>query len=148
MGLIRNVVLLLLLVSLSMEAQNLVIYRKNYIDAVKNKALCFEMIQALKKENKQPIYIAYLGAYQTIWANHVINPFAKLKTFNEGKKNIEKAVYESSDNIEIRILRYSVQENAPNFLNYKMHLHEDVAFIKKEKSKITDPILLQLIYKI
>lgn len=115
--------------------------RANYDKAVKNKKLCRQLIQDLEKAEKSPLFLAYLGALQTIWANHVFSPVSKLKTFNQGKKNIEKAVSSDKDNAEIRFIRLSVQKNAPSFLGYNSMIKTDEAFLKTHRTKITSELV-------
>jgi hypothetical protein len=73
--------------------------------------------------------MAYLGAFQAIWAKHVWNPLEKLGTFNKGKENIEKAINLSDSDVEIRTIRLSIQINAPKFLGYSNNIDEDKQFI-------------------
>ena len=108
--------------------------RNNYTKAVNDKQVCELMIKELENSSNNDVSLAYLGAFQTIWANHVINPLSKYNTFVKGKKNIEKAVKSSPNNIEIRFLRYSVQKNAPSFLGYNDNITEDLNYIKKHKN--------------
>ena len=78
--------------------------RANYEVAVSDKKICKLMLSELCK-NESPVLIAYYGAYQTIWANHVYNPIEKLKTFNKGKGNIDKAIKIKTNNIEIIFIK-------------------------------------------
>ena len=89
--------------------------------------------------------MAYLGALQTIWANHTLNPLSKLSTFKKGKKNIEAAIKKEPNNAESRFIRLSVQKNAPKFLGYQSNIKEDVEFIKNNRSQIKSNILNQYI---
>lgn len=119
--------------------------RKNYDKAVFDKKLCSTMIEELKAEKENNIYLAYLGGLQTIWANHTMNPISKLQTFNKGKSNLEKAVEMMPNDIEIRFVRLSVQKNAPRFLGYHQHIKTDKEFIKQHQHTISSASLLQLI---
>lgn len=119
--------------------------RTNYEQAVSDKKLCENMITALEKTAPTNVHLAYLGALQTIWANHVINPFSKLSTFKKGKATIEKAVKNDSDNIEIRYVRLSIQQNCPAFLGYNKNIKEDKEFLKKNKETVTSVSLQNLI---
>ncbi|HYF68450.1 MAG TPA: hypothetical protein VD884_09945 [Ohtaekwangia sp.] len=122
--------------------------RQSYDVAVADKKLCKTMIEALKSSRDNNIHLAYLGGFQTIWANHTINPFSKLSTFNEGKRNIEKAVKNDPDNIEIRFVRLSVQKNAPSFLGYYDQIKEDEAFLESNKENINSSTLLKMVSEI
>ena len=110
--------------------------------------LCQKMIDGVDAKKADPVYLAYLGALQAVWANHVMSPVSKLRTFNTGKDNIEKAVKLSSDNIEIRSLRLSIQKNVPWFLGYYEKIEEDQEYIKTNKSKIKSTSLLQFVNRI
>ena len=62
--------------------------RTSYRIAVQDKKVCEKMIRVLEQsKEKSAVHIAYLGGYQTIWANHVFNPMEKPTTFNKGKEN-------------------------------------------------------------
>ena len=141
-------VILLLFTSYSLYSQSLAEVQKNYTSAVKNKQICKQMIAYLEKENSTSLTLGYLGAYQTVWANHAINPLQKLNSFSKGKKNLEEAIKKDAKNAELRYLRYSIQKNAPGFLNYNQNLKEDLEILQKEVSKITDPELKQNIQNI
>lgn len=119
----------------------------NYEHATTDKDLCKTMLEAMEQNKEYPVYLAYLGGLQSIWANHVRNPITKLKTFNKGKENLEKAFLMDSDNIEIRFIRWSVQKNAPKFLGYYQQIEEDEKFIKDNKHKIQSESLKQLVHK-
>lgn len=115
--------------------------RANYDKAVTDKKLCRQMIEDLEKAERAPLFLAYLGGLQTIWANHVFSPISKLNTFNQGKKNIEKAVYSDKDNAEIRFVRLSVQKNAPSFLGYHSMIKTDETFLKMHRQKIASNVV-------
>lgn len=120
--------------------------RSNYSKVVSNRALCERMIgELMESKNNSATHLGYLGGLQTIWANHVFSPISKLKTFREGKKNIEKAIKKEPENVELRFIRLSVQKNAPSFLGYKSNINEDSAFIKENSLQIRSQILLKMI---
>lgn len=117
--------------------------RLNYITAVSDKNTCKKMIEELQLKTNDPIYLGYLGGFQAIWANHVGNPFSKLKTFNKGKANIEKSIKEEPDNPELRYIRLSIQKNVPAILGYKDMVEGDTEFLRLHKNKITSPLVLK-----
>ncbi len=117
--------------------------RSSYNKLASNKALCEKFIDEFTKtKNNSATHLAYLGALQTIWANHVFSPINKYSTFIEGKKNIEKAIKNQPENVEIRFIRLSVQKNAPSFLGYNSNIHEDTKFIKENSDQIDSGVLL------
>lgn len=109
--------------------------RTNYEIAVTDAELCKKMINELST-GQGDLYLGYLGAFQTIWANHTVSPISKLTTFNKGKRNIEKAIKNSPENVELRFVRYSIQKNCPSFLGYRKSLEEDKAFLLRHKAAI------------
>lgn len=119
--------------------------RAHYEQAVNHKEVCNTMISVLKKPKLNNIEMAYLGGLQTIWAKHTISPIAKLRTFNAGKANIEQAVSNEKDNIEIRFVRLSVQKNCPQFLGYSKNITEDERYIKQHLDKIQPESLKKMI---
>ena len=130
----------MLLTSLNNSDMNEV--RTNFNLAVQDKNICKKMMEKLEQYNeKSSVYLAYLGGYQTIWANHVFNPLSKLATFKKGKNNIELAISKEPENVEIRYIRFSVQKNAPSFLGYNSHLKEDKDFLVKNKKNINSDLL-------
>ncbi len=124
-------------------SQDLDYIRNNYHKAVKEKSICKVLVEMLKaKDNEISITeLAYLGALEIIWANHVINPFSKLKAFRDGKEKIEKAATQTPKNIEISYLRLSVQKNAPSFLGYNDNINEDTEFLKEHRHQIKSVVL-------
>ncbi len=118
--------------------------RKNYSQAVTNKTLCKTMISELSAINKNDEYLGYLGAFQAIWANHTINPINKLRTFNKGKKNIETAIKNKPNNLELRFIRLSIQQNVPGILGYNENVSEDETFIRNGLPSIKSNILKQM----
>lgn len=116
--------------------------RMNYNKAVQDKDLCRKMIDELEKSKKKDaIYLAYLGGFQTIWANHVFNPISKLQSFKEGKNKIEQAISKEPDNVEIRFIRFSVQKNAPSFLGYSNNIIDDRNFIIKNRDDVSSEVV-------
>lgn len=119
--------------------------RNHYVQAASDKKLCLEMINELEKELSTNVHLVYLGALQTIRANHVVNPFSKLRTFNKGKATIAQAVALDSNNIEIRLIRLSVQKKCPAFLGYNKNIKDDEEFLKKHKGQINSLPLMKLL---
>lgn len=115
--------------------------RLNYIKSVSDKKLCKRMIDSLTSRKDKSLYLGYLGGYQTIWANHVFNPFTKLSTFNRGKKNIDTAIKSDISNPELRYIRLSVQKNAPSFLDYSNNIGDDTLFLKSNRNRIHSSII-------
>ena len=75
--------------------------------------------------------LAYKGASIVMVSKFKKKVSEKINTFKEGSKLIESAVASESNNIEIRLIRLSIQENVPGIVNYKKNIKEDVTFILK-----------------
>lgn len=61
-------------------------------------------------------------------------------------KTVKNCLIEShSDNLELRFLRLTIQDNVPNFLGYNANLKEDKEFIHNNLSKILDEDLQERI---
>jgi hypothetical protein len=73
--------------------------------------------------------IAYKGASITMVSKFSKNLSEKITKFKEGVKWIEFAVANDPNNIEIRFIRLSIQENVPGITKYKKNISEDAAFI-------------------
>lgn len=138
LGLLMSTIFL----STSATTTSLDVVRASYNKMVSDKKMCKQMIAELEKiKNNSATHLAYLGGLQAVLANHVFNPISKLNTFNEGKKNIEQAIKNEPNNVELRFIRLSVQRNAPSFLGYKSSINEDTEFIKKNTNQINSDIL-------
>lgn len=121
--------------------------RINYEKAVSDKKICQAMIEKLSTDT-DALHMAYLGAFQAIWAKHIINPISKLSTFKKGKKNIELAVKSKPDDVEIRFVRLSVQLNCPSFLGYSSHINEDKKIVESNIRNIQSAVLKRMVLKI
>jgi hypothetical protein len=75
--------------------------------------------------------VAYKGASITMVAKFKKKVSEKISAFKEGSKLIESAVASEPNNIEIRLIRLSIQENVPGIVNYKKSIKEDAAYILK-----------------
>lgn len=116
--------------------------RKNYSKMASNEELCKSAIANLKEaKDNSATHLGYLGGLQAIWANHIFNPISKLKTFHEGKKNIEQAIKKEPENVELRFIRLSIQKNSPSFLSYQSNIKEDILFINNNRSQVKSNIL-------
>ena len=119
--------------------------RAQYEKAASDKQICELMIAELINHADSPVQLAYLGGCQAIWANHTNGILSKLNTFNRGKKNIDQAVRANADNVDIRMIRLSVQQNCPSFLNYNDHIIQDRQYLEQHKSKVRSLVLLRII---
>ena len=55
----------------------------------------------------------------------------KKKLFEKGAKLLEDVIAKDGDNYEVRMIRLSIQENAPRITGYKGEINTDKAFLIK-----------------
>lgn len=105
--------------------------RTLYQKAATEEQACEQLIKLVEANNpkEDPLLLGYKGSATMMMANYVANPFAKLLSFNQGKKMLEQAVKADRNNVELRFLRYAAQKNAPSFLGYDEHIAADKAYL-------------------
>lgn len=124
----------LFLVSVSAFAQELTLeqVRKKYPLATKDETVCEELYTALNgKGEGKDLICGYTGCVTMLKAKYCVNPFSKLEYFKDGKKLLEDAIEKNKNNIELRFLRFAIQENLPALLNYDDNLDEDKSYMMK-----------------
>jgi hypothetical protein len=80
---------------------------------------------------------AYLGAILMKQAGFKFLPTKKLSLFIEGKNLLENAIAKHPKNVEMKLLRLMIQENAPSFLGYSDYCTKDAAYVKKMYPTLT-----------
>jgi hypothetical protein len=105
--------------------------REAYVNAPRNKEVTMKLSDKLSSVSKKdsPVLVAYKGAVLTIKAKFAKGKNNKKELFKEGAELLEYAVKTSPNNIEIRTLRLSIQENTPKFLKYHKNIVQDKQFI-------------------
>ena len=88
----------------------------------------FDDLTAVGKSD-DPVLIAYKGAVITLMAAYAEGLNEKKQFFKDGRELLEYAVATAPDNVEIRCVRLSVQENIPKVTGYRKNQEEDKAFI-------------------
>lgn len=105
-------------------------FRKLFLKIDKDETICRKLILITRNHLANPVAEAYHAAALMTSAKYAFWPLEKLKRFNEGKTILEKAVEADPLNPEIRWLRYLIQKNSPDFLQYNHHLSDDMQFLK------------------
>ncbi|MGB0883683.1 MAG: hypothetical protein ACPGTG_03090 [Flavobacteriales bacterium] len=124
--------ILVLGVALPLQAQEPIHARKLAHDSFSSKAKLDSTIQILK-DKSDDLSIAYTGLCETMMANHVFWPGAKLAFFNAGKKKIEQAcAHKGKHTFELSYIRLLVQLNAPSFLAYDEAIESDLNYVEQE----------------
>lgn len=80
-----------------------------------------------KEDNKT--LVAYKGASIAVLSKFKKEISDKSTYFKEGATLVEYAVASESNNIEIRLIRLSIQEKAPKIVNYNRNKKEDKNFL-------------------
>jgi hypothetical protein len=110
---------------------DLVSIRKMYSDVAKSETNAKEFTEKLSgvTNNDEKILVAYKAAsilldskFESILGN-------KISRFKEGAKLLESTIKSEPNNIEIRMIRLSIQEDVPGITGYKKNIKEDKKFI-------------------
>lgn len=87
---------------------------------------------------------AYRGAAITLKAKNSSDLLHKKKYATEGLTILEKSIAKEPKNVEMRLIRLSIQEHAPKILKYNSNIQEDRKMIvegyKKEPKAVQDLI--------
>ena len=110
---------------------------------VKTLALYNKLTKITKKDNKT--LVAYKGALTALVSKQKKGVKEKKEYFKNGVSLIEFAIKSAPNNIEIRLIRLSVQQNSPKFLKYNKNINEDKAFIFKNLKKVKSTSLKKYI---
>lgn len=108
--------------------------REMYTDAAKSEAKANEFAEklaAVSDTDSNKVLVAYKGCSLTLRSKFAGNLPDKISFMKAGAKLIDAAAAAEPNNIEIRMIRLSVQESVPKIVNYRANKKEDKAFILK-----------------
>ncbi|MCD9574664.1 hypothetical protein [Flavobacterium soyae] len=105
--------------------------RKMYPDVTKSETNAKEFTEKLAgvSTNDDPVLVAYKAASILLDSKFKDKLKNKIDRFKEGAKLLESTIKIDPDNIEIRMIRLSIQENVPGITGYKKNIKEDKKFI-------------------
>lgn len=103
------------------------LYSSVVISESNAKEFALKLANIEKDDNKT--LVAYKGASIVILSRYKKEIQEKSKKFKEGAKMVEFAVASEPNNIEIRMIRLSIQEKAPKIVNYNKNKKEDKEFL-------------------
>ncbi|WP_430614468.1 hypothetical protein [Flavobacterium sp. JP2137] len=90
------------------------------------------------------LHEAYRGAAITLRAKNSSDLLHKKKYATEGLTILEKSIAQEPKNVEMRLIRLSIQEHAPRILKYSSNIEEDRKMIvdgyKKEPKSVQELI--------
>lgn len=117
--------LLLFLFSLFLPADQV---RDRYYQSVESDKEAEALYVVLKdKTEKEPFFLAYKGATESLLAKHAFNPINKVKWLKRADATLRKAINTRPQELEFRFLRFSYQHYVPAFLGYSKELEEDLS---------------------
>ena len=133
--------IILLTLTLSAVSNELSELRKLYPKAASNKENTEAFYnKAFKLTSDDPIAMGYKGVAYTLKAKFDSALLKKKENFIKGVELLEASIAKMPENVELRVLRMSVQENSPKFLNYNENLEEDKKLILKNFSSSKEEV--------
>ncbi|WP_456313762.1 hypothetical protein [Pseudomonas shirazensis] len=105
--------------------------RKMYSDVAKSETNAKEFTEKLSgiSSNDEKILVAYKAASILLDSKFESILGSKISRFKEGAKLLEATLKSDPNNIEIRMIRLSIQEDVPGITGYKKNIKEDKKFI-------------------
>lgn len=98
--------------------------RQLYPLAVKSQAQA-EKLKTLTSGKTTPLLKAYNGSAFALLAKHHFSPYKKLELLNKGLSLINEAAQADGEDVEIRFLRFALEENIPVYVPFTSHIAED-----------------------
>ena len=139
-----SVILFLFVFFNETQAQEFNLYeaRDLFIEASKNKEMVNTLYEITKNSSIDINYkkYTYNALAILLQSKYAINPFYKIKSFKEGKEKLDRVIHRFPNDIELRFLRFCVQNDTPEFINYKKNMQEDSRLIKDNISKSSEKL--------
>ncbi len=108
---------------------NLMLARIYFDKAVGDETGARNLMTLTEGKTDKAVLIAYNGVAYALMAKYVWSPYRKLENVNRGLEQLNRAVAVDANDIEIRFLRLSVEENIPDKVKFKKHITDDKTFI-------------------
>lgn len=108
--------------------------RNAYLMADQSHHDCKKLIDLVKEFDAEnnPIIYGYQLSSKLIEIKFIVNPIKKLTLFNELSESLDSLIKQHPTSVEIRLMRYTTQKEAPNFLNYNSEIENDLVFINEK----------------
>lgn len=125
---VKNLIIFLFVVMIPLSIDNV---RELYKGASKSKEKSDELYQALQsvKTSDDALLVGYKAASVTLKAKFAKEIKIKKELFKQGATLLEQQIEREPQNIELRLIRLSIQENTPKILKYHQNITEDKEFI-------------------
>ncbi|MCB9426285.1 MAG: hypothetical protein H6584_04570 [Flavobacteriales bacterium] len=126
----KKLIYIFLFISSISFSQSLETIRSAYIEASQSKEKTeafYRLVNTSKIGNKE--LMAYKGAALTMKSKYTKLVKEKVRLFKEGARLLDGVISENPNNLEMRVIRLSIQENVPKFLKYQSNIQEDKQII-------------------
>lgn len=97
-----------------------------------------ELIRLSSANSDHPVILAYNNTAHLMLLDYSYNPIKKYTLFKIHTKKLDSIIKQNPTNIELRLLRYTVQNKAPSFLQYNAQLDNDIELIRANIHKESD----------
>lgn len=88
-----------------------------------------EKLKTQTESKEKAILKAYHGTAWAFLAKHNSNPYKKLEYVKKGLEFLNSAVLSDAADIEIRFLRFAVEENIPVIVSFTSHIEADKSML-------------------
>jgi hypothetical protein len=108
--------------------------RQKYVSAAESPAdteALYKMLEDVPDGSTDNTMVAYKAGALTLRAKHEKGLLNKKRLFTQGAKLLEAVIKRDADNYEIRLIRLSIQENAPKITGYNKEIDGDKKFLIK-----------------
>ena len=99
-----------------------------------------DLINMSKNHIDDPVVLAYNCTGKLMLLDYYGNPFEKYRRFINQTTQLDSIIQTNPKNIEIRLLRYTIQHNCPSFLLYNKDMSNDIKMIKMYLSQENDSL--------
>ncbi|KJD32114.1 hypothetical protein PK35_11800 [Tamlana nanhaiensis] len=137
MKLLMSCVLFLMILPQKIDLKSV---RETYRQSAENteKTEQLDKILIAVTKNDKPALVAYKGAVIALKAKSAEKIKDKKEGFIEGVSWVEHAIEKHPNNLEARLIRLTIQENAPKILGYKKNIPEDKTKLLSGLKSISD----------
>ncbi|MBC7426813.1 MAG: hypothetical protein H7321_09785 [Bacteroidia bacterium] len=95
-----------------------------------SKKMYAEKLKTLTASNSSDALImAYHGASFAFLAKHHWNPYSKYSLVQDGLVYLNKAASAAPNDVEVRFVRFSIEENLPLIISFTSHVESDKNFV-------------------
>ena len=121
------------------EGDDLLKVRKYYYLAIDSEEKFKEFENILVNfNNPDNTILGYVGMSFMLKAKYAWLPNYKMDYFTKGKNFLESAISNDPNNVELKFMRFCVQNDTPSFLSYKKNLESDKRHLMKAIPAIRD----------